>query len=155
MFVSTYTTYVQTNNSNKNVNSKTQKTSDTQKSINFTPSKAKADNSFKTQALPIDYISTAKALQNKQELQRDKDFNQTKKDTDKFIVQNNLLNAKSAYETNTKMFSLVQKPHASFDLTPKVDKSLPNEVKQVKERNIRLQMVNTYIENDNYYKITA
>ena len=53
------------------------------------------------------------------------------------------------------MFSLFQKPHATLDQTPKLENTIPKEPSDIKELNMRHKMVNTYIANDNYYKITA
>ena len=53
------------------------------------------------------------------------------------------------------MFSLVQKPSVPTNRFKKADTSLPQNILDLKESNLKNKMVNTYIENDKYYQITA
>jgi hypothetical protein len=56
---------------------------------------------------------------------------------------------------NSTMFPLLQKPKLTLNQTLKTDKKLPQDTQKAKESIIRRDMINTYIANDNYYKITA
>ena len=121
-------------------------------------------SNFESSNLPINYISKSKVSYNqreaeaqRQQLQKqpDKEFINTKNTLIKFNGQNTLFNAKNAYESNSKIFSLFRIPHVSLDQTPKIDKDLPRKAQEVKEINLRHEMVNTYIENDRYFQITA
>ena len=73
----------------------------------------------------------------------------------KFNGKNSLMNLNTSYTSNSTMFSLMRKPHTSFDQTPNIEKTLPQEPKDIKELNMRHKMVNTYVANENYYKVTA
>jgi len=53
------------------------------------------------------------------------------------------------------MFSLLVKPKQTINQTPKIDQKMPIEAQDAKESVIRSTMVNAYIANDNYYRITA
>jgi hypothetical protein len=53
------------------------------------------------------------------------------------------------------MFSLVKKPTLALSYLPKIDEKLSPDVKEAKEKNLRYTMVNTYMENDKYYRVTA
>lgn len=164
MFVSSYSTYINTNASDKAAKQRYDKSGAESKSFDSELSKKNSSLSFKSSNLPIDYISKSQFLHNKQELEfqkqqlqepQNKTLNQTKEMMNKFSGQNSLLSAKSAYESNSKMFSLFQKPHATLDQTPKTDKKLPLKTQEAKENNLRHLMVNTYIANDKYYQVTA
>ena len=66
-----------------------------------------------------------------------------------------LKSAKVAYADNSVMFSLLKKPGISLNQIPKINKTLPQNIQDVKEDNLRNNMVNTYLENDKYHLITA
>jgi hypothetical protein len=167
MFVSSYSTYIQTNNSNKDAKQRVEKldtkTQPLSTKINATLSQA----IYKTPNIPVNYISQAQVNNNKKEIELQNrkltDPNQEKKDNtkkliDKFNIKNSLINAQVSYTANSKMFSLIKKPHVAFNQTPSIENSLPKkpkEVKDIRELNLRHKMVNTYIANDNYYKVTA
>ena len=157
MFVSSYNTYIQTNTSDKVARQRTEQTENKSKSFGSKLSQTVSSIDSKTSNLPVNYISTNQVLNNKQEIDEKQNtlVNTTKNLTNKFTSQNSLINAKNAYENNSKMFSLFQKPHATLDQTPSIKNTLPEEPMDVKESNLRHKMVNTYIDNDNYYKITA
>jgi len=153
MFVSSYSTYVQPNTSDQTTRQRVEKLNDKSKSFESSLEKNLSATDFKSSNLPIDYVSNNKVLRNKQFLEdQSQQFNGTQ---NKFSTQNSLINAKDAYENNSKMFSLFKKPHAVLNQTPNIENTLPKEPKDIKELNMRNLMVNTYISNDNYYKITA
>jgi hypothetical protein len=92
--------------------------------------------------LPVNFISDYKVLNNQQKLHdQTQQFSQNK-----FVKINTLQSAQVAYKDNSTMFSFIQKPKVALT---KTDVKLPD------SSNIKMKMVNTYIENDNYYKITA
>lgn len=152
MFVSSYSTYIDTNH--------LQKSKETQKEERKTDSSAFAKqlkfnpNAPQKQAnqFPVNYIADYKVLSNQQKLQQETQGNMQKL---KFSKLKAFDSAKNAYSDNTKIFSLLIKPKATLDQTPRIDKKMPAQAQEAKESIIRHQMVNTYISNDNYYKITA
>lgn len=149
MFVSSYNTYITTSLSDKSASQRVEK-----KSSESFESRLKEHaplESKDTQILPINYISNYKAFSNKQKMQDE--F--LDKDSKKFSKINTLNNAKDAYKENSKFFSLFLEPKITQSQTPQIDKNLPSEVQSAQERQLRHTMVNTYLANDNYYKITA
>ena len=160
MFVSSYSTYIQTNTSDKVAKDRVGGTDGKSKSFSSKLVQNVHSGVVESSDLPVNYISKNLVLKNKQLLQNQKKYldepeNSTKELTNKFSLQNSLINAKDAYEKNSIMFSLFQKPHATLNQTPKLEDTLPREPSDIKELNMRHKMVNTYIANDNYYKITA
>ncbi|MCD4668509.1 MAG: hypothetical protein K8R44_08010 [Sulfurimonas sp.] len=157
MFVSSYSTYVPTNTSDKVAKQKVYKADDKLKAFDSALKEDTSNIDFKKSNLPVDYISKKQVLHNKQQLNIVENSSQrkTKNLTKKFDLQNSLINADSAYKSNLKMFSLLKKPHATIDQTPNIQNTLPKEPMDIKELNMRHIMVNTYIANDNYYKVTA
>ena len=155
---------INTTASQKNDKYKYEKSGVESKSFDIKSSDETSLSKSKTATLPIDYVSTPLLLKNKQEIESqkqqlqkspDKELVKTKNTLTKFTAPNSLLNAKSAYESNSIMFSLFQKPNATLNQTPKIDETLALKTQEAKENNLRHLMVNTYIANDNYYKITA
>ncbi|MFA5461776.1 MAG: hypothetical protein WC274_06835 [Sulfurimonas sp.] len=150
MFVSSYNTYVNTTNTKNNTDFK--KNDDKETSESF--SKNLFQNVLKPytdKTLPIDYISNYKSFYNQQKLQ-EHSTSQSEYTLKQLSTQNS---AKAAYDENSKMFSLVKKPFTSLDQSPKIDERLPPQGQEAKEKVLRHTMVNTYISNDNYYRITA
>mgnify|MGYP000442045682 CR=1 FL=1 len=156
MFVSSYSTYIQTNSSDKTYRDRIEKPKVGQGSFSKELTKVSSELDTKTSS-PINYISQKQVLHNKQELtrQENKLEDSIKDSINKFTNQNSLLSSRSAYESNSKMFSLFKIPQVALNQTPSIDNTLPKEPRDIKELNMRHKMVNTYIANDNYYKITA
>jgi len=153
MFVSSYNTYIGTVSAQ---NTKSQKVESNKESssifdLKFTTPTVKSV--IPQSKLPIDYISNYKALNNRQLLEQ-KD-NSENNSTKKLAKINSINSAKVAYTENTTMFSLLIKPKTTLDQTPKLEKRLPLEPMKMKESIAKHVMVNTYIANENYYKITA
>ena len=150
MYISSFSTYINTESSTR-----VQRTA---------PSSKKSTDSFESNLLsktiknidtsakfPINYISNYKALNNQQRLQKNHpDLNKNR--FAKMEAQNSV---KSAYSENSKIFSLILPPKATLNQTPRVDKSLPKNIQEIKESNLRHTMLNTYISNENYYRVTA
>ena len=158
MFVSSYSTHIQTSNSDKVAKQQQlDKRESNAKSFSEKLSSTSQPRSFKTSNIPVDYISKGLVLNNKQELENKQNNtkNETKNNLNKFTTKNSLINAKNAYEGNSKMFSLFTIPNIALNQTPSVEQTLPKEPQDIKELNMRHKMVNTYLANDNYYKVTA
>ncbi|WP_422079304.1 hypothetical protein [Sulfurimonas sp.] len=151
MFVSSYNTYVNTNNTQK---IQDQKSGSEKSSKTFFDSKLIQNiilESTNTKNFPINYISNYKAFSNKQKLEDALD-NTTK---DKYSKNKAIKNAQSAYANNSKIFSFLLKPKMAQSQTPKIDINLPNDIQILQEQNMRHRMVNTYLKNEKYHQITA
>ena len=152
MFVSSYSTYIDTN--------RLQKSQETQKEEKKTENGAFSKKlnlnlsslQKSTVNFPINYISDYKVLNNQQKLEQDVAQNRQKQ---KFSKIQSFDNAKTAYSDNTKIFSLLVKPRATLNQTPRIDKKMPQNAQEAKESIMKHEMINTYIANENYYKITA
>ena len=157
MFVSSYSTYIQTDTSDKINKQRVYKADSETKAFDSKLKENTSSIDFKKSNLPVDYISKKQVLSNKQQLNTSENSFQkkTKNLINKFTLQNSLINVNTAYTSNSKMFSLLKKPHAILDQTPNIHNTLPKEPMDIKELNMRHIMVNTYIANDNYYKVTA
>lgn len=151
MFISSYNTYVNTNNADKTVNQKIEKSKPSGASFASELAQNNIVESKNTQNLPITYISNYKAFSNKQKLQEE--FQN--KDEVKYTKMKAIKSAKDAYEDNTIMFSLFIEPKATQSQTPHIDENLPTDLQKAKEKQLRHVMVNTYLANDKYYQITA
>jgi len=148
MFVSSYNTYLTQKPSTK-IEENTQKKSTrdflTQKQPFATQLQKGVSSS---REIPINYISNYKSLHNQQLLQQQNNLNKEYSKT-KFSKINKMTKAENAYSENLQLFSLLQKPKIALIEEPKISKKL--------EQNsaIKQKFINTYIANDNYYKITA
>ncbi len=162
LFISTYNTYIQTDTSNRTQKQKTQKGSEDSK-FSIDPKLLNNAQTNKTNYLnlPIDYTANSKTFNNKHKIELQEKQQQNKeltKSTDlikKFTNYETLQNAKNTYEYNSKLFQFLKKPSLPLNQTPKIDKELPKSIQELKEQNLRNTMVNTYIQNDKYYQITA
>jgi hypothetical protein len=149
MFVSSYNTYLAHKPSIK-TQENTQKKEDTnpfssEKQLFSSALEKVVTSSVK---IPLNYISNYKSLNNKQLLQQQ---NQLNKDYSKikFSKINKMKSAQNAYSENSKLFSFLQKPKIALEQEPKI----PQNIKQ--SSTIKQRFINTYIANDNYYKVTA
>ena len=154
MFVSSYSTYIDTTATSK-VNSErrelNKKSSDSfsSKLLTTTPKTLST-----AKQLPVDYISDYKALYNRQKLDQEKDFGK-KVATMKFSKMSSQSAAQVVYTANSTMFSLIPKPKVALDQTPSLSKKLPPQAQEAGKELLKIDMVNAYIANDNYYRITA
>jgi len=151
MFVSSFTTYTV-----PNITQKTQSSNSVEKEkeygsrfkdrLSFSQTNESQTELIQQNKLPLDYVSTPKSLQNQYKLQQQlKDGEQTK-----YKKMQNITNAKSEYAQNSSIFPLILKPK------PYVVKQHPQaSTQELKNPTLKSQMINTYIENENYYKITA
>ncbi len=151
VFVSSYSTYISANSSNKSSNYRADASKENLDFFGEELSKSAIIKSHNNKNLPIDYISNYKSFNNQQKLQEQL---QTQ-DELRLKQLTTTINAKVAYDGNSTMFSLVRKPTLTLSQTPKIDEKLPSDVKEAKEKNLRHVMVNTYSANDKYFQITA
>ena len=64
--------------------------------------------------------------------------------------------AKNAYAESVQPFSFMKKPKMPQQKPIALrNAQLPKEAQSAQEHILKVQMVNTYIENDNYYRVTA
>ena len=165
MFVSSYSTYTQSDISSKESKQRLEKTSTSSQDFSSKLAQRSIPTSgFTTSAIPVDYISRSQTHANKQELEfqkeqlknpDNKEAKATKETLNTFTSHNALSSAKNAYEASNKMYSVFPKQSITIDQTPKMDKNLPEEAHEAKDLAMKHKMVNTYISNDNYYRATA
>jgi len=140
MYISSYNTYITPNSSDRVQKERTEEPF--KKSQSF--SKQLASQSLKTidtsSTLPVNYISNYKVLNNQLRL-KDDTFNDNRA---KFSKVKALVNSQSAYKESASIFPLLTKPKIALSQT-----------QEAKETILKHTMVNTYIANDNYYKLTA
>ena len=156
MFVSTYSTYLNTNSVNK-----TTKEKDTllpskpfslfeSENIKSTlPSSNLLKNSM------VNYLSHNKILSTKQRIYQQLEQNSTEANIKKLTNISSKINAPATYAENTKMFPLTLREQLTLKGKEPVDKNLPKDLQELKKSNLKLEMVNTYIANDKYYQLTA
>jgi len=153
MFVSSYSTYIDTSVTKKIQNDRPiEKVKPTESFASKLLQTTQKDVSFGTK-LPINYISNYKALGNRQRLEQREEKQTNAKST--FSKLSAMSNSKVSYEVNSKMFSFMLKPKGTIDQTPKLDRNLPVKAQEKQESLMKTAMVNAYIANDNYYRITA
>lgn len=140
MFVSSYNTYLSTSHieTNKKENRK--------EGFELKKESKAPNNTFAQNAtdkkLPVSYISALKVLRNQQKLHEQTQQPQKSK----FTKVSLLNNAQSAYKESAVMFSFIRKPKVPLG---QPESKLPTNF------STKLKALNTYIENDNYYKVTA
>jgi len=156
MFVSSYSTYIQTGAANKNIR---------QKDTEYENRSALSSKLYEknTPALSsgapfaVDYIAKNNNFYTKLFLEKNQDEQsaQTKELTHKFIDQSTLQDAKKAYTQLPKMSSFFRETFIAFDKTQTVASKSSQETQESKDTATRKLMIDTYIANDNYYKISA
>jgi len=145
MFVSSYSTFIQTDNL-KNQQNKSKKVENGQNSFRLKPKSSVIVNIPENKTLSINYISNYKVLSNKQQIQeqlQNKNTTKTKNtDTKKYKAINTKVNAKTSYDNSAKLFPISRNTHAVLNQNLGVQKDTKS-------------MVNIYIANDEFYKINA
>jgi len=144
MFVSSYSTYISHNTNDRLNQPRVDEQKKQDKSFVKTLINTPILLAYDTKNIPINYISNYKSFANKQKLL---DTETKSKDEDKFKKMNDKINAKDSYKSNSFMFSLVSIPKTPVNNVPKIN--------EINIENIRHKMVNTYLENDKYYQVTA
>jgi len=165
MFVSSYSTFTQSDFSAKESKQRLEKTSASSQDFSSKlAQKSIPTSGFMNSSIPVDYISRSQTHANKQELEFQKEqlknpdtkeLKTTKETLNTFSSHNSLSSAKNAYQASTTMYSVYPKHSITIDQTPKMDKNLPEEAHAAKDLAMKHKMVNTYISNDNYYRATA
>ncbi len=150
MFVSSYNTYISTNTTNK-ADKKADLTKNSTTVFELKQDKDDILKSTNIKNLPVNYISNYKAFSNKQKL----DQQILSYDEVKYNQIKSMKDAQSAYTSNSKMFSFMQKPKSTLVTIQPINQELPSKIQKLQEEKIRHTMVNTYLANDRYYQITA
>lgn len=153
MFVSSYNTYIANNSNSKTSEQKSEIVKKPTSSFQSELLKSAPKDVITQTKLPLNYVSNYKALHNRQKLEG-QELNQNPAKMN-FSKISSMSSAQIAYSDNTKTFSLIQKPKQTIDQTPKLDKNLPAPAQEVQENFLKNKMVNTYIANENYYRVTA
>ena len=151
MYVSSFSTYINTESTAKTQQSRVSQSKSSVESFETKLLSKTVKNIDTSPKFPINYISNYKSLNNQQKLQE----NPQSSEKTKFLKLEAQSEAKNAYSDNTKIFSFILPPSATLDQTPKIDKKLPQDIQEIKEKNLRNTMVNTYLSNESYYRITA
>jgi len=151
MYVSSFNTFVNTDSTTRTHANKVKESKSAPESFKTKLLSKTVKNLDTSPKFPINYISNYKALNNQQKLQE----NPQNSAKTKFLKLEAEAEAKNAYSDNSKIFSLILAPRATLDQTPKINRELPQNIQDIKENNLRHTMLNTYIANENYYKITA
>ena len=154
MFVSAYSTYLNTSSINKTTKEKVISLPSKPFSLNETL-KSGLETSKLLQDTPVNYLSHNKVISTKQRIYQQLEQNSAQKNIETFTNINSQIHAPTTYTENTKMFPLTLREQLTLKGKEPVDKTLPKELQELKESNLKTLMVNTYIENDKYYQITA
>jgi len=152
MYVSSYSTFINTSSSDRVQREREEPKREGKSSFASNLVKPSTKLLGNSASLPINYVSNYKVLNNQQKLQQDTQQNMEKM---KFSKIKAFDSAKNPYTDNTKLFSLLIKPSATLDQTPKIDKKMPQNAQEAKEKFLRNEMINAYVSNDSYYRITA
>ncbi len=156
MFVSSYHTFFNINSSTKTSKDKSDSSLDRVKSFkNILTNSSTKDLANKKQT-PINYISKGQVQYNKTiiELQEKKlnntqnsNFKKSIESTKKFSNTLTVKTATISYKENTKKFYIMKKPNVALEQTTKEINNM--------FKTLRHNIVNTYLDNDNYYKLQA
>ncbi len=157
MFVSSYSTFIDTSATKRVQNDKNNLERKPKESFSKQLIETTGKDVILSKNLPLNYISNYKALSNKQAIEqqlqgRDKREIKAKIKFTKLSAQSS---AQVSYADNSKMFSLRVPPKLTLDQTPKLNRKLPVAALKTQESTLKNLMVNTYIANENYYRITA
>ena len=153
MFVSSYSTYIDTNTTRRSQHERSESVKKPSVSFESKLLQTTPKDVVLGSKLPLNYISNYKALNNQQKLE-EKELTKNPAKM-KFSKISSMNSAHIAYGNNSKMFSLIAKPKQTIDQTPRVDKNLPQEAQNIQGDIMKQKMINTYISNENYYHITA
>ena len=150
MFISSYSTYIDTSKTTRLKKDRDEK--DKPFSANFSKELSKSIITPRTvKSFPIDYISNYQTFRNQQKL----NYNFKNQDLAKFVKTSKQLNAQTSYKQNSRMFSLILKPLGTLNQTHKINTVLPNNFQELKKQFARKDMISTYTSNVSYFNITA
>jgi len=153
MFVSSYSTYIDTSTTKRTQNDRNESAKKPSAPFESKLLQTTPKDVVLGSKLPLNYISNYKALNNQQKLQ-EKELTQNPAKM-KFSKISSMNSANVAYGDNAKMFSLIARPKQTIDQTPKLDKNLPTQAQEIQGDFMKTKMINTYVANENYYRITA
>ncbi|MDQ7066639.1 MAG: hypothetical protein Q9M40_00755 [Sulfurimonas sp.] len=153
MFVSSYSTYIDTSLTKKERTDESSRVAKKAESFSSKLLETSSTNVLSNSKIPLNYISNYKALNNKQLINAQE--NRQNATSKKFTKLSAMNSSKVSYEENSKMFSFLVKPKGTLSQTPKLDKNLPQKAQESQESLLKMKMVNTYVANDNYYRVTA
>jgi len=146
MYVSSYSSYIPNISSSKtDTRDKKEQESDHSRSKFTIHQQTKSPLAEKNLTIDQNY-------QSKYNFFRDSSAN---KDLDHLKKIKNYNDAKTAYSDNSKLFALSYKPKAVIGNVTLVDRNLPKEAQETKEKIQKQKLINIYVENDNYYRVTA
>ena len=151
MYVSSYNTYIDTTTTDKTRRERSQDSDKSTSSFSVKPLAKTLQTIDISSQFPVNYISKYKALNNQQRLKDDT----LNSDRAKFSKVKALVSSKSAYSESSKIFPLLLKTSVTLNQTPQIDKRMPINTQEAKEKIMKHTMINTYTANDNYYRITA
>jgi len=159
MFVSSYSTYIDTNVTKRTTHDKNEAKKETSDSFASRLLEENSEELINGSKLPLNYISNYKALHNRQQLQEQSNSQEKgslkNRSQVKFTKINSMSSAKVAYGDNSKLFSLIPKPKLVIDQTPKINRTLSSQTQAKQESIMKTAMVNTYVSNENYFRITS
>jgi len=150
MFVSSYNTYIYTNNSHK-ISKEIEETKEKLKSFQHSLLNATHKKIYSEKKVPINYISKEKVQYNKKIISEQQEYKKALSSTKKFNHSSFLKTASTAYKDNVQKFSTFKKPKVAFQKTINSGLDTPKEIQNIQEKNMRTAMVHTYNENNNYY----
>ena len=151
MYISSFSTYINTESTTRTQQNRVHRSDNTLESFETKLLSKTIKNVDTSSKFPINYISNYKTLNNQQKLQE----NFQNSDKTKYLKLEAEFEAKNAYSDSSKIFSLILPPRATLDQTPAIDQKLPQNIQDIKEKNLRHTMVNTYMSNENYYRVSA
>lgn len=166
MFISSYNTYINAINTTNKPEKKLQEDSKTTFTLKDTKNTlSKNLLNFSNNSQHIDYLSSSKVFQNKLILEYQQEQMQNPKSKEKlstleritkqFNKPISLENISSIYIQNSKKFSIMKKPLSPI-CQKEPQKSEKNfSLNRAKEKILREEMINTYIQNENYFNIPA
>ena len=162
MFVSSYATYINTITPNKTTTKAKENTTETKYSV-FSSKLPQQQNITQTTIKPcVDYIAKSNAFYNKflldYQQEKSKSIKEEKTLTPdalikKFSSTNSIENISSLYAQNMKKFSIMKKPSVSLEKT--VPFSNDDNTHIAQEKILRAVMINTYVENEKYFTMSA
>lgn len=155
MFVSNYSTYIQPNRVEKERQERQEISKESNRAFHFSanfkdevPSRV-----LLTKQFPLDYVSSYKALYNQNRLQQtDPSLDQKQKSFSKALTHQQ---AKEAYLQNTTPFVLSKWPKLTLSQTPHLNADKTTELTQGRLKALRAKMIETYEQNDLYFKRSA
>ena len=150
MFVSSYNTYIHTNTTDKTTKSKESASASGSKSFESKLLHTSQIAQTESKNTPINYLDGSKIFKNRQKLQQNIESKEELANVNKFNKFSSVKSAKVAYTNNSHIFSIVAKPKPTLTTTSNMING--DEFSKQKEK---FSAINTYLQNDRYYRITA